>query len=284
MLSEILQNPVDFLYVFASDKFVNKLQQPYRARVWAKRANQRQLLNAEAGGSSNYQNAVNQLRAKFIEYYGYEPVEILNRLAKGENVCGKDWTKGVYGIGEVDPNGTTSYIQPSSNGLSTTAPVAALPNGNFVTYDSNNKVSTVKGTPIYGTTSNGESTVIAMSANINGVTYTSAKASNGYFGAHAQNIGGTNYTSSGSKMSAADQAAIWEGVALCLNNICNWLLDMFGDSTRTTITAANTEPDQLSDGWVTEEASVLPLVLAAGGAIALSGGFSKFWKSAKKSK
>lgn len=100
IIDGIFQSPVDFIYLFASDNFISKLSGSYRRTVYNKNILQRKYLNTLCVDAGYKFEEVREKIGVIIEdTYGLKPAEILNRLASGQNVAGKNWKAGVYGVG-----------------------------------------------------------------------------------------------------------------------------------------------------------------------------------------
>ncbi len=116
-LQNILDQPIAFLYVFANfdipdvgnflDTIGNK-----RSIIYGKMRNQQQLIKnrliSEHGNADDYQEFLAELEAKIEDDFGLSPRVILVKLAMGETIAGKNWEKGVYGVGSTDDTTTTT--------------------------------------------------------------------------------------------------------------------------------------------------------------------------------
>lgn len=278
-LSDFLKHPAEFLYIFMTDDMLSVIDAKHAKIIAKKRQSQRQLL-VNAVGADQYQNAINQLKQAMISAYGYTPYDILVKLARGEEVAGKNWSKGIYGIGA-----TTQQTFSNTPGSSAVIKVRES-DGQFVT-ESGSVLTTIIDSY---TTAKGGGTVpgVLKYTDANGNIYTAVydkKTGKYVAGQYSQN-GGKTYSASGQETTAADSSSIWEGLALAFNKILDWLISLFTPQDREKITTANTVPNQLEDGWVTDQQANIPWYLIAAGGIAVlaAGGFSKFWSGAKKGK
>lgn len=244
-LEDVKSKPESFLYVFASDSFCKSLGTKACNIIVGKRANQRKILlqSAENAGvkMEDYTNAI---RDGFVETYGMKPAEALVKLAQGEEVAGKNWAEGVYGVG-------------------------ALYNSQF-TQDLNVSVSPETGKILVGgTEAAGQNAIIANNCpnNVQGYSYTDPstgatyssryrKVKKAYYAHLYADKDGNKYLSSGTKASSAD-GSIWENTFTILEKLVNWILSLFGGtSTSTTlISSENTAPSQ-TDGFTTQHAGV----------------------------
>lgn len=131
-LADIKKCPIDYLYLWASDEFISELGSKARI-IKAKKYNQYQTLwktivsNNKTAGAAElqelYKQWTSEIAAEIQATYGYTPGEILVRLAMGEEVAGKDFGKGVYGVGSTPQ---TTFVQnPNYEVDSTTGQIKA---------------------------------------------------------------------------------------------------------------------------------------------------------------
>lgn len=278
-LSQFYRQPANFLYIFATDSFISKLSRSAAYVISRKKANQKKLLNTTAIDENvTYEAAYNAMSSSFVSYYGMTPQEALVTLAEGGEVAGKNWSKGIYGIGSTDE------VLVNYSGAGTNSNVAINESGQFI----NRSTGAVLTTEIVSYGKDGNPNCVKytdQSGNVYTAMYTKK---NGWYASQFSNKEtGQTYNANGSISTAANSGVIWESLALSLNKIIEWLLSLFNSANNTNkqaITAANTQPTQ-QDGWVSN-AGVSPwiIIAVAGGVLLSSGGLNKFWKSAKKSK
>ena len=275
-LQSYYNNPSNFLYIFAGDSFIAKLGKKAAYIISKKKANQKKLLNAAVDGDkAKYEAAVKQMAAKFKEFYGMTPANALITLASGGEVAGKNWSKGIYGIGATKEV-LVNYSAPGSN-----TNVAIDANGQFI----NKQTGGALTTEIVSVGINGKPNCVRYtdaSGNVYTANYT--KRTGWAAGKFNNKSTGNTYTADGQIATASDSSSIWESLALNFGKLIEWLISLFNTNNGTNvtaITAANTQPTQ-GDGWVTEETNLWPLVAVAVGTLVASGGLGGFIRSAKK--
>ena len=271
-ITQATKHSADFMYLWASNSFLNCLRKQYALIIRVKRANMNKLIELSAekyhSTADTYKSAI---RSAFIKAYGMTPEKALDVLAKGGNVAGKNWNKGVFGVGKLK---STTFEGSSENGQKITCD----PNtgdiyvgGNNITDSSLTVRMDQGGTSVdYQKVGKGAS----------GVTYMSQRGSDGKYYAYAVGLGdGNMYNVSSGKqvqMTEEDNAAVWSSVALGLSQFLEWLINLFGSGTnKQTLNTQNTMPNQRIDGFTSESGwswiPALLLVAAAGGMIAMGG-------------
>lgn len=106
VLQKVLICPVDFIYLFATTNFINKLSGVYKRTVYTKNRLQYQYINSTAvTAGETFESWRETIRKAIEETYGHTPYEILNMLAAGQSVAGKNWKAGVYGVGATYKEG-----------------------------------------------------------------------------------------------------------------------------------------------------------------------------------
>ena len=121
-IAQAKQHPGNFMYIWADeDKFLQYIPKEYAAKIRTKKANEIKLLklSAEKYGTS-YEAYTSAIREAFIEAYQMTPAEALVKLANGEQVVGKNWSEGVFGVGAIvnrkDFKGTNATVN-TENGV-----------------------------------------------------------------------------------------------------------------------------------------------------------------------
>lgn len=122
IIDGIFQNPVDFIYLFASDSFISRLSGVYRRTVYNKNILQRKYVNTMAVQAGyDYKDVRDKIGAIIEDTYARKPADVLNRLASGQDVAGKNWKEGVYGVGATYRESWTQNpnikVDPSSGKL-----------------------------------------------------------------------------------------------------------------------------------------------------------------------
>ena len=270
-----------FIYIFASDAYLKEISKKYAAVIRTKRANQRKLLTLSAQeflnsnaqyGDKYYNQYVTAVYDGFVEIYNMKPLEALVKLALGEEVTGKNWSEGVYGVGAVHAAtfyGTNITVN-ATNGHITK-------DGVDYTDESKTVYKEIKGTAV----------PYQLFAVINDVTYMSQynKTYKKYYAQTYSSNSGTYSAKNGTTVSATDSASLFSNVQLGAWDFLEWIKSLlsffginFGSSTTETITESNTLPNQQADGYVQEsglsEAAAIALLAVAGGTL-LAGGFFK---------
>ena len=274
-LQTYLQQPQNFLYIYASDSFIKKLGSTAAYVISRKKANQKKLLTVAAGGTDNYNPAFTQMAQAFKNMFGMSPQEALITLAQGGEVAGKNWSKGIYGVGKP------IYVNFSGQGVNSN--VAINENGQFIDKSTGRALTT-------------EIVSYDRKGNVNCARYTDPSGNiytanwtkkTGWAAGQCAVKNGGIFNADGSVGTPADSANIWESVIVSVQKIVEWLISLFNannNAQETPITPANTQPSQ-GDGW-RQEAGVSPwiIVAVAAGTLLASGGLGGFMRSAKKSK
>lgn len=260
-LTSILQCPIDFLYLWASDEFIAQLGNKAKI-IRAKKYNQYQTLwktmidNVDAGSSAEYQEVyqswLKQIEKAIQDTYGMAPATILRKLAMGESVVGKNWSKGVYGIGA---NVTTGFVQNSA-----------------VTVDAETGKILVNGAEAAGQTP-----IIGDGGAITGYSYYDAAGNRQYqSGVTADGTYGAVCYSSPDGVERAtggnfdpSEGGFWQNAnnyMPLVNKIIEWLMSLFSKEDRVVLTTDNTVPSQTE--WVEPESDGNGGLIAGGLALA----------------
>lgn len=260
-LAQITASPLDYLYIFAPDSFLQQLGSKVGNIIYKKKKNQEKLLNTLAvqNGStlSDYAAAISQA---IQTSFGMTPAQILIALAQGKNVAGKDWSAGVYGVGDPLYDKLTTYVGDYS--------VSVGSNGKIV--NSSTGAALPGQTAIYATDATGKTYLQGYAATQNGTIFTSLRDSNG--GAFYANTVGTATSqtyASGKKYDQSKAASVWEAIltyAPYAMQIIQWIVSLFTGGQTTLITAANTVPSQEEFTYNSGISSNELLLLVGGGA------------------
>lgn len=259
------KSPSNFMYIWADEnKFLSKIDPTYAAIIRTKRANENKLIELSARKYNTTADAYKDaIREAFVNRYGMTPAAALVKLANGEEVAGKNWKEGVFGIGSVrkDFKDTDISVNPKNGYM--------MKNGSYL--------------PVYDTVYD------AKKGDKNGVyqlfyfdeesgrTYMSQynKTLKKFYAQSYSTKDGQKYTAAGAAQSEDEDGTVWEGVVLSLGKFLEWLLSLFSGSEVKTLNAENTLPSQTADGFVQTsgfgEAGGILLALVAGGAL-LAGG------------
>lgn len=279
--SDVLKCPIDYLYLWASDAFISKLGSKAKI-IKQKKYHQYQALykavteNEKADSAAEYLTYYNkwidEIAAAIKDTYGYTPAEILTRLALGQEVVGKNFSKGVFGVGETP---SANFVQDTNYSVN---PVTGqiLANG----------VAPVNQTPIYGNSGQ----ISGYSYVVGGVQYQSSYE-NGQFVALSYSTDSSVQTANGKSFDFS-KATFWQNAnnyMPMIDKILSWVTSIVNSffPNRTVLTTENTVPQQTE--WVYEKkedsADGTGLLLAGGMlAVGLLVGSKKGAKDSKKKK
>lgn len=275
--SDVLKNPINFLYVFSNNKFealvAKYISKNAAQTIYKKRFNQVKCISLAYNGDDNLTTAYADLSNAIQEQFGYTPQAILNKLLAGETVAGKNWKEGVYGVGATKP---TTYANNSNLTVDT--------NTGKILQDG---VELSGGTPIYKNTG-GKTKISGYSYTTEeGTVYTTNKALTG--GYYASTYGTSNgmFNASGEAITASDTSSVWECIATISEwviKLIEWICSLFKKENNTTyITSANTVPAQTEFLTDTKESSVSLSSVGIIGA-ALIGGYLLMGSGSKHNK
>ena len=276
-LAQAKQAPACFLYVWATEKFINAIPRKYADVIRVKAANEKKLmyLSAEKERMS-YEDYANEVRGAFKETYDMTPERALLVLAQGGQVAGKDWASGVYGIGASLVNtfaGHEDVTVREDDGH-------ILKAGADITDTTKTVYNTIKNTVV----------PYQLFGKADDITYMSQyNKKNGKYYAQTYSTSDSMYSAVTGKETLGSQTAdIWGTITLWVEKVINWILAFFGSDvtidTSKTMNADNTLPNQTADGFVQESGlggSIgIALLLAAGLGLIATGG----WKVSKSKK
>lgn len=270
MLSKkFLDNPANYLYIFASEEFLKQLDKRSQGILRAKAYYQNQLIINAIGGNQNYEVAREELHQAIMDIYGMTPAQMLVDLAMGKTVGGKNWSEGIYGIGAIKKVNT--FEGTGSNLVTVNPETGAISmNGVVVSTDSQAMIGTNKK----------HNNVIGYTyTDSTGTTYTSQynKVTGKYYCGTQTGADGVVKLADGTVGSQADMNTVWAGVVSdavdFLKNVLNKYLDQIELAPGETILTEKKALPAQEDGFVvTEEKAgagwMLPVV-AAGAAVAL---------------
>lgn len=268
-ITQAQKNPANFMYIWADKKeFLQKIDKKYANIIEGKKLNQIKLLklSAEKYGKS-YEEYTDAIREAFIATYDVTPFEALVILAQGGTIAGKNWSKGVYGIGAIYVNTFTNY--PSITVRANDGHI--LNNGTDITDTSKTVYTQI----------NKNAVEYQLFAEMDGVIFMSQynKTKKSYYAQSYSTATGKYSARTGNEINASDNADLWGSIIEGIQIFITWLMSLFGDKNeeRETINAENTLPNQKKDGFVQEAgfggATTTLLLLVAGGAL-LAGGIN----------
>ena len=267
-------NAANFMYIFAPDEFLAAIPKKYANIIRGKAGNQNLLLDRSArkykSTLEQYQNAV---RDGFIEQYGMTPIDALITLAKGGRVAGKDWSKGIFGVGALS---SATFTGAEVNGQT---PRVDQTNGHI--YLGSKDITDTSKTIVEEV--NGKTVNYQLFSQDDVFVFTSQYQNGKYYAASYVDPEGQKHSYDGKNISNSDSATIWSNIILSVQTFIDWLLSLFGYNSSETINTDNTLPNQKTDGFVYEsglgEMGLILLATAAGGLILATSG-----KGKKKSK
>lgn len=306
------ENCSNFLYAFIPEASLKYFTQ-FGNIIATKRKNQIWTINILANKHKvSYRDVETQISNYIKEIYGATPADILIALANGQTVAGKNWRKGIYGIGAIS---TVEDIENGKNDTFTNGFRVDTLTGDILNKNGQ-KVSDSKG-EIYAVekipTGTNSSDYLNVRTKI-GVTYQgkgfslSSKAvflkssyddvTSGrstaplkvFYVVDKQNYGDNTTNGVGQQVCPEDgeiwsNSGVWETI---LNKLLNWILSLFGV---TTPKAEDTFINQSVDGFTPEVSnkksgtSLSSLGLLAGGLLlAVNMGDDKKKKSKKNKK
>lgn len=259
-LADIKKCPIDYLYLWASDEFIAQLGSKANI-IKKKRYYQYQALykavidnvSKESEVENTYNQWTGEIAAAIKSTYGFTPGEILVRLALGQQVAGKDFKEGIFGVGEAE-NVVTDFVDDSGASVDSVSGRISI-NGKLVATQ----------TPIYGS----DGSVTGYSALHKGKQYQSTKIGD-QFGVLAYSDANGVYSATGSLLSN-ESCTFWQNANNYLpmiEQILNWVTSLISSffPNRTELTPQNTVPVQTE--WVEVESDNTGLLVAGGVALA----------------
>lgn len=284
--ADILEEPIAFLYIFIEDfdemniPFLAMLDEKHRSIISSKAYNQKVMcrnvyMDEHNDSTEGLQDFHQQIKDKIHDQYGMYPTEILLRLANGENVAGKDWNGGTYGVGESNNKFYKNFSMVTGTGQDLSN-ISVNDNGTlrFGRGNSANPPNI-----IYGS----DGKPIGYQYDFNGLSLTTQLVNGNWY---AGTVGSKNkqWNADGTKFSSVTASSIWQSIATYLPyvglllSLLSWLFDSFKSnswSTNRLFNTSNTFPNQRLDwsyfgdddeGMTTSD---LLLLAAAAGAIYL---------------
>lgn len=268
---DIQRSPGDFLYVFLSDDNILTISRTMGADkakiINRKRLNQLKLLKAAYDGNIDKGKA--DVRNWIVATYGYNPEQVFLKLVAGEAVAGKNWKKGIYGVGNL--------------------PSDTFADGSSYKVDSNTGKLTLDGsevdggTPLYLNNSKGESYIDGWAYVIGNKSYTTELNADGNYYASCYGTENGGYFANGDAFNVSQSSNFWSGLSTyfplvksLLDVLIKALTKLFGSDKGddgNTIEPKNTVPTQDEFMVGDNKSSILPILAVAlmGGYLLLSG-------------
>lgn len=251
-LTEVCKTPMQYLYMFCSDQFIDSLESKRARIIRQKRANAQKIVNTMAiDQNSNLDTWAAAIRQAIIDETGKTPAEVLIALANGETVAGKNWNGGIYGVG------TTPQLTFSQNAGVTVDPSTGLMSGSGLSTQ----------TPIY----NSAGQVIGYSTlSQDGKLQYQSTLYNGQYAAYSfGSADGTAQYANGNKFDLTMVQSIFQSINTLIPYVSSLINTILASLGKTAISYSNTAPAQ-SD-WVeqNDNSGLLLLGAAAAGAFIL---------------
>ena len=241
---DLLNSPIDYLYIFASDtEFLPYIKADKAKIISKKKANQVKFVNTVAvQNGTTYEAVVQLLFNQIKEQYGLTPGAILTKLSMGENIAGKDWSAGVYGAcGDTHQstyNQDTTYKVDDATGLMYTGSLES--NAGFKIKDSAG--NQVIPTEIFDNKGN----VCGYSYSVDGKQFSTAyDKKTGKWYADTYSDGTTMQYANGAPYTASSASSVWQNILTSLPELqkfIEWLVSLFTGNKL--ITTQNTAPSQ----------------------------------------
>ena len=100
----------NLIYAWISENNLKYFASKYSQVIARKRAYQLQFMaNIARQANVSGSEVTNYVENCIVEIYGKKPSEIVYLLAQGKTIAGRNWKRGIYGIGELT-SGTTSFL------------------------------------------------------------------------------------------------------------------------------------------------------------------------------
>lgn len=273
-LQSILKCPTDFLYLWASDGFIAQLGSKSKI-IKQKKYYQYQSLwkvMVENTNSNNqielqevYKSWTDKIAAAIKDIYGMTPAQILEKLAMGQEVAGKNFKKGVYGVGNTP---TTSFVQNSNYEVNPTTGQIMAGGGEIG-----------NPTPVYDANGN----VGGYSYQVGNMQFQSAYQDGQFVALSYSNADGVQ-DANGNSFKASN-ASFWQNAnnyMPIVNAVLSWITSIVNSyfPNRTVLTPENTVPVQTE--WVEQESNTGGLI--AGGAALVGASLLAMGKRKNKKK
>lgn len=278
-LDQVRKNAASFMYVFVGDGYLAQLNNTYAEKIRTKRKGEISVLKLSADKfETTYDAYKNAVKQGFVETYGMEPKTALEKLALGENVAGKNWKAGVFGVGSIGANST----EFKGTGVSVN------PSNGYMMVGGQYKPVTDE---VYDTT-NGDSAGVYQrfwrydDGGAGTVTYMSQydKKTGKWYAAEYSNSFGTRWNAKGENMEFSDASTVWQNINFdwddlysIMQKIIDWIVSLFGGNSTNAQDAndlrnpSTWQPSQTKDGFVYESGiDWLPIALIGGGALIAS--------------
>ena len=258
-IDQVKRNPQMFMYIWVTEAFKNPRVElgKYAKPILVKKANEEKVIKLSAQKYGvKAQDYVDAIRESFNEAFDMYPPEALQRLALGEDVAGKNWAKGVYGVGAL----TDSW---SGTNISVDNVTGKILQGGVEVPGQSASYSAV-----------GKNKINGYTVTIDGMTYSSRCRNKKNFAGLKADGNGIKYNPDGTQAKTADLSSLWEGCQLVWNAFVEWLIKVFGNletgEEKEVLNQTNTFPSQVDDGMATQSSSLTEVLSANSGLILLA--------------
>lgn len=245
----------NLIYAWISENNLKYFSKKYLEIIAQKRAYQLKFM-VNISRQANVDGSVvsEYVEQCIYETYGLKPAEIVYKLAKGETVAGRNWKKGIYGIGATTASGSTQSTTDFGGGYTVDTQTGDI------LYQGKSKTKS-KSCNTYQTEytydADGKATDKGR-VYLEGKTYYDSASDTSYSSVLNDETGkyeiraitkGDNRVASDGKALAADMCAFWENAqdfVTSLGSILKNILAFFGIKT---ITTKDISVNQVDDGF-----------------------------------
>lgn len=247
----------NLIYAWISENNLKYFSSKYSSIIARKRAYQLKFMANIARQANVAGNEVTAYVEQCVKnIYGIAPTEIVYQLAQGKTVAGRNWKRGIYGIGELT-TGTTTFdgsdytvnaetgdIELNGKNMTKRRRCNTYQTEYVQTYDANGNLKTDKGSVyLEGKTYYDKNTGKSYSSVLNDET--------GKYEVRCVTDGDTRIASDGSKL-GADACTFFENAQDFITIIGNFLKNILAMFQITTITAEDIAVNQVDDGFEPE--------------------------------
>ncbi len=248
----------NLIYAWISENNLKYIASKYRKIITSKRANQLQFMQNISRQADCEMVEVTQYVAQCIQdAYGMTPADVVYKLACGQTVNGKNWSKGVYGIGSTK-KGTVEFS--NNSGYSVDPKTGDIYKGSI-------KKTAKKSCNIYQAsyTYNPDGTQSSMGeVYVEGKTYYDKKTNTTYSSIFNDATGqyevraittGENRIASDGNAVDVNSATIWQNVGDWVTVISEWLQKLLAFFNINTLQEEDIQINQVDDGFEPEVSS-----------------------------
>lgn len=269
----------NLIYAWISETNLKYCGSPKAIKIITKkRENQlRFMANVGSAAGGNYAEVRQFVEQCIFDTYGMKPDEVVYRLAKGESVTGRNWTKGVYGI-----SATPKLDFGDGSGITVNSDTGDI-------LDKTGKILNDPNSAMYNEDGSHHGNVVGVDGAYYGCLYNPKTNLYEAF-EHTSKDGVITEIQTGVKYTDSEEVAakndLWRNSAQLmpfLTGLLNALLTFFGVNP---ITGKDININQVQDEWVTPTQSTSKASMGLLGGLALLGiiGMSGSFSPGKKDK